>query len=1090
MDDAEDGDLTPNTNTDISSAKSPARISAETSGDNGAVVAAENLIVCSMSEETELSCLTKQQSSNVNVVVKSVNSKTIPSMNETICTNIPSESNTNCSIIVNSTNNIPSNEQTTISYEPSSSEIIGTNPSNVTLDTVVNIPSKEGTDSTESLTISGEQSSLALSDNALVPPITNIPSETTSNGVETQDPTPPSGGPCSPDELTSNESAIPVKQLSPPFSPMNGGINNLPLETIDASKSHSTLNDDDSEACIVQNIDDPTPISHSPNQADIEAMSEDDSSRQKAESVSDGVCNNSAVESQSCNKPSSSEHSSNAGHSLENDQHLQPLAPTINREVNPPQPMDEDVNEPLKAVGSCVKEVVVADLPESVRHISTAGRSATSVVSHNATTTTTPAMVSSSSMFRGGLLLSNRQNRQQHPIVATTVATTTTPPPLVRHQQPQHQQQQLVVDEGVVVGHNNVISIPETAGDHLTSLVLGSNSVGGLETLKLENGGRIQITSAQQQQQFIIPSQITLPSGNTILINNQGGNNSNILAEAIAGNITGREILPSTTTMSAGHRVITQPLMATSALGGGMIKVNSPSVSMAMPAAHVKMEPSTVISSTALSMPSKPPSTDVLLKTAKEVLQLPDEPAPLECRRIFAGGMIQNVMVDNAGNILGTTPEQPEMSITDEVSQMEVTDENGTYILESVNGEELYEDPNIMWIEETVEVEQESYDNLPNMVIILNPNGTVNEELMLANGMNMETIKAVTDAATGGLNLQTVIPTTTSSTTTNSITSLQHPIPKKQLTGIQPLVSTAPRTIVESAAPITQQVNKTMETQRSVILHPKDDYLVLDDIKDPMLTSMGGVNNKQQMSRIININGTQHLITSPKPIPELRKINNVQNLLTNGLNVTPLGTLDLSLPKKVEPGTLEDFVNPSVLVTENTVLKALDQSDPLKLKRNAGGGAITKQRRPRMRDENGNGGSPYIHRKTTSLGALGQALHGMPRDCRENAVQICPICKFQATTKNPYRHLQDHLARVHFKDRIAAELPTKKPYICPFDGCDGKQYPDWQAVMRHYIGKKHGILDKYVKEELVHIRRENGGRIPGTVIRPGVEILI
>ena len=46
-------------------------------------------------------------------------------------------------------------------------------------------------------------------------------------------------------------------------------------------------------------------------------------------------------------------------------------------------------------------------------------------------------------------------------------------------------------------------------------------------------------------------------------------------------------------------------------------------------------------------------------------------------------------------------------------------------------------------------MEQESYDNLPNMVIILNPNGTVNEELMLANGMNMETIKAVTDAATG-----------------------------------------------------------------------------------------------------------------------------------------------------------------------------------------------------------------------------------------------------------------------------------------------------------------------------------------------------
>ena len=70
---------------------------------------------------------------------------------------------------------------------------------------------------------------------------------------------------------------------------------------------------------------------------------------------------------------------------------------------------------------------------------------------------------------------------------------------------------------------------------------------------------------------------------------------------------------------------------------------------------------------------------------------------------------------------------------------------------------------------------------------------------------------------------------------------------------------------------------------------------------------------------------------------------------------------------------------------------------------------------------------------------------GIPRDSRENAVQICPICKFQATTKNPYRHLQDHLARNHFKDRIAADLPTKKPYICPMPGCDEKHYPDWQV---------------------------------------------
>ncbi|XP_023327200.1 uncharacterized protein LOC111700500 [Eurytemora carolleeae] len=31
---------------------------------------------------------------------------------------------------------------------------------------------------------------------------------------------------------------------------------------------------------------------------------------------------------------------------------------------------------------------------------------------------------------------------------------------------------------------------------------------------------------------------------------------------------------------------------------------------------------------------------------------------------------------------------------------------------------------------------------------------------------------------------------------------------------------------------------------------------------------------------------------------------------------------------------------------------------------------------------------------------------------------------------------KDHLARFHFKDRIAAELPTKKTYICHFEGCE------------------------------------------------------
>ena len=39
-------------------------------------------------------------------------------------------------------------------------------------------------------------------------------------------------------------------------------------------------------------------------------------------------------------------------------------------------------------------------------------------------------------------------------------------------------------------------------------------------------------------------------------------------------------------------------------------------------------------------------------------------------------------------------------------------------------------------------------------------------------------------------------------------------------------------------------------------------------------------------------------------------------------------------------------------------------------------------------------------------------------------------------------------------------------YLCPIAGCDGKPYPDQQAVRRHYLGNKHGILDKFVKETL------------------------
>ena len=42
--------------------------------------------------------------------------------------------------------------------------------------------------------------------------------------------------------------------------------------------------------------------------------------------------------------------------------------------------------------------------------------------------------------------------------------------------------------------------------------------------------------------------------------------------------------------------------------------------------------------------------------------------------------------------------------------------------------------------------------------------------------------------------------------------------------------------------------------------------------------------------------------------------------------------------------------------------------------------------------------------------------------------------------------------------------------------------------MRHYIGKKHGVLDRFVKEELAQIRKENGGKILGTVITPAIEV--
>jgi len=510
---------------------------------------------------------------------------------------------------------------------------------------------------------------------------------------------------------------------------------------------------------------------------------------------------------------------------------------------------------------------------------------------------------------------------------------------------------------------------------------------------------------------------------------------------------------------------------------------------------------------------AKAPKTDLLLQTAMKVLQLPNEDEVIHIPQKSLHISHESVLPEQT--IITNGGMEQSIGVEEEVQQMEVMevgDEN-TYILEPVNSNEFYDDPNIMWIQETVEVAQdESYDNLPNMVIILNPNGTVNEELMLANGMNAQDVEAVKEAVLESMpSMMAPAPVTTSpqqvvqqqqqlqfippppqqiqQNLPISITSLQEPIPKKFLVGIERMMP--PRTIVQSSVPL-------LENSRSVILDAKDDFLVLDDIaRDPMIEPIDSA-----LPVLKQAQGHPS-----RPVPELKRIpgnypggrtfhlsGSLGSVLQGNampLPMNELGTLDLSLPKKEvqnfkpDPAILEQYVDPSALVSENTVLRALAakaQAGFHAIKTEYGTKTMAppkvakvnqKVRRQKPKDENAN--SPYIARKTNSLGALGNALHGSPgmKDARENAVQICPICKFQATTKNPYRHLQDHLARCHFKDRIAADLPTRKPYICPMPGCDQKSYPDWQAVMRHYIGKKHGILDKFVKEELGNIRRDD-----------------
>ena len=120
----------------------------------------------------------------------------------------------------------------------------------------------------------------------------------------------------------------------------------------------------------------------------------------------------------------------------------------------------------------------------------------------------------------------------------------------------------------------------------------------------------------------------------------------------------------------------------------------------------------------------------------------------------------------------------------------------------------------VSFLQETVEVEQEAGEmGGQNMIIILNPNGTVNEELMQAHGINQvrsehrinqrawiddidvvcvqDAIKAVTEAQGGGL----VYVTDPTTPLKSSISQLQHPIPQKELGDVKPLMtsSTIPR---------------------------------------------------------------------------------------------------------------------------------------------------------------------------------------------------------------------------------------------------------------------------------------------------------
>merc|ERR1712088_861733 len=85
--------------------------------------------------------------------------------------------------------------------------------------------------------------------------------------------------------------------------------------------------------------------------------------------------------------------------------------------------------------------------------------------------------------------------------------------------------------------------------------------------------------------------------------------------------------------------------------------------------------------------------------------------------------------------------------------------------------------------------------------------------------------------------------------------------------------SQIPRTLMETVLPDSKS-SLAPEHSRSVILDPKDNFLVLDDLeRDPMIEPLA-LPVSQATHRIININGTNHIITTtPRLVSSPRSLN-------------------------------------------------------------------------------------------------------------------------------------------------------------------------------------------------------------------------